>query len=385
MAVPGGAGQDELLDQAEALGAVARDHAEETEHGRALAPPVVEAAKASGLLRAGVPATLGGVEPTAAAVLRAAEKVAEGDASVGWCVSIAATSSLLGAYLPDEGGRDVFGAPAAVAAGVWAPQGHAVPGDEGVTVSGRWAFCSGVAHSDWIFLGCVLNGDVEAPGKLVAVAIPTAEVEIIDTWHTSGLRGTGSHDTRVDKVFVPARRVLSVVDGPPADAGPLYRFPIFGFFAASIAAAALGNARGAISELVALAAAKRPSGARRTLAERSATQAAVAEAEATLRAAREFYHRAVDDAWQAAVSSAAVPTAVRLGLRLASTHAVQASAEVVRSMYDLGGGSAIYATSPLQRRFRDAHTATAHIQVNRTSYEIGGRLLLGMSTDTTTL
>ena len=45
--------------------------------------------------------------------------------------------------------------------------------------------------------------------------------------------------------------------------------------------------------------------------------------------------------------------------------------------YDLGGGAAIYDTSPLQRRFRDAHTATAHFQVNLASFELTGRLLLG--------
>jgi indole-3-acetate monooxygenase len=381
----GDAGTYRLLDRAESLGALAGKHADETERRRALAPAVAEAAVASGLLRAGVPVALGGVEPSAATVLRAAETVAEGDASAGWCVSIAATSSLLGAYLPVEGGREVFGHPTAVAAGVWAPSGRAVPADGGLIVSGRWSFCSGVSHSDWIFLGCLLHGPDEPNGTHVVVGVPTAELEILDTWHTSGLRGTASHDVRVDKVFVPERRVLSVLDGPPPNASTLYRFPIFGFFAGSIAAAALGNARGAITDLVALASVRRPTGSRRTLAERSATQAAVALAEASLRAAHEFFYRAVDDAWQTAQASAAVPEAARLALRLAATHAVQVSAEVARSMYYLGGGSAIYESSPLQRRFRDAHTATAHLQVNAASYEQTGRLLLGLPTETSML
>ena len=46
-------------------------------------------------------------------------------------------------------------------------------------------------------------------------------------------------------------------------------------------------------------------------------------------------------------------------------------------MYDLAGGTAIYDGSPLQRRFRDAHTATAHLQVNAASRELQGRVLLG--------
>ncbi|WP_326834226.1 acyl-CoA dehydrogenase family protein [Amycolatopsis rhabdoformis] len=369
--------RDDLLDKALPLAAVAADQAGETERRRSLAPEVVDAARESGLFRAGLPARLGGAEPSAAAILRAAERVAEADASAGWCVSIAATSSLLGAYLPEKGGDEVFGDPGTVAAGVWAPRGKATRVDGGVTVSGRWSFCSGVTHADWIFLGVVLDG------KLVVAAIPVAELEIHDTWHTSGLRGTGSHDTSADAVFVPDHRLLSVVDGPPAGASQLHRFPLFGFFAASISAAALGNARGAITEFVELAGAKHPSGSRRSLAERTATQSAVAEAEASLRAAREFYYRAIDDAWEAAASD--ISEDLRLALRLACTHAVRTSADVTRSLYDLGGGSAIYETSPLQRRFRDAHTATAHFQVNPATYELTGRLLLGLETETAQL
>ena len=171
------------------------------------------------------------------------------------------------------------------------------------------------------------------------------------------------------------------MDGPRVNA-PLYRFPVFGFFALSIAAAALGNARGAIDELLELAGVKVGLGSSRTLAERPATQAAVGEAEAALRAARAFYYEAIEQAWEAAQHDAPVSESLRLGLRLAATHAVRSSAEVARAMYDLGGGSAIYEDSPLQRRFRDAHTATAHFQVNPAIWELTGRVLLGVPTRT---
>ncbi len=220
---------------------------------------------------------------------------------------------------------------------------------------------------------------------LRVVAIPTGELQILDTWHTSGLRGTGSHDAVADDVFVPSRRTLSLLGGGPTVDAPLYRFPIFGFFALSIAAAALGNARGAIDDLIELAGVKVGEGSRRTLAERQTTQAAVATAEAALRAARALYYQAIDDAWRAAHDPEPVAVELRASLRLAATHAVRTAADVARSMYDLGGGSAIYADSPLQRRFRDAHAATAHFQVNPASWEVAGRLLLGLPTETTTL
>jgi alkylation response protein AidB-like acyl-CoA dehydrogenase len=214
--------------------------------------------------------------------------------------------------------------------------------------------------------------------------MPTGELQIIDTWHTSGLRGTGSHDAVAGDVFVPEHRSLSLL-GPPTSGAALYRFPIFAFFALSIAAAALGNARGAIDDLRLLAAGKVGQGSSRTLAQRPATWSAVAQAEASLRAARAFSYQAIDEAWAAAQSVEPVSVELRTGLRLAATHAVRTAADVAREMYDLGGGSAIYDGSPLQRRFRDAHTATAHFQVNPATWELTGRLLLDQPTETAML
>jgi alkylation response protein AidB-like acyl-CoA dehydrogenase len=338
-------------------------------------------------MRGGVPREVGGPELPPGVALRCAEEIARGDASTGWCVSIAMTSSLLAAYLPAEERDDLFGDERGVAAGVWAPSGKARPVDGGVVVSGRWAFCSGITHSDLLFAGCLIQTDGNAAGDKrppSVVAFRRDDLEILDTWHTLGLRGTGSHDAVADEVFVPGTRLFSLFDGPALDR-PLYRFPVFGFFALSIAAAALGNARGAIGELVALASRKKGQGSSRTLAERGSTQALVAEAEASLRASRAAYYEAIEAAWRAAQEDQPVSVELRTGLRLAATHAVRTSADVVRSMFDLGGGTAIYDDSPLQRRFRDAHTATAHFQVNAVSREVPGRILLGQAADSPTL
>ena len=370
---------DLLIDRASAL---AREVAAITERERALPPTLVDALRETGLTRGCAPSTLGALEASPATILRGAERIAQGDASAGWCVSIAATSSLLSAYLPEEGATEIFGDPRTVAAGVWAPRGKAAVVEGGLRVSGRWSFCSGISHSQWLFAGCVLDEpatDQEGPVLRVA-ALPKAKLQILDTWHTSGLRGTGSHDAVADDLLVPERHVLSLVDSGPRIDAPLYRFPIFGFFALSIAAAALGNARGAIGELTELAAGKTGQGSSRVLAERPATQAAVGEAEAALRAARAFFYEAIEEAWAAAQEGTPVEASLRLGLRLAATHAVRTSADVARSMYDLGGGTAIYEDSPLQRRFRDAYAATAHFQVNPAIWELTGRLLLGVPT-----
>ncbi|MFD9697706.1 acyl-CoA dehydrogenase family protein [Lentzea sp. NPDC059081] len=357
------------------LADLAREVAPKTEAGHALAPELLEAIRDAGLFRLGVPASLGGQESPPAAILETAEQLARGDASAGWCVSIACTSSLLAAYLPEDGAHEVFGDPRAVASGVWAPRGRGVETDGGVVVSGQWPFCSGIQHADWLFAGFVISG------KLKVAAFPRASLEVLDTWHTTGLRGTGSHDAVAREVFVPSARVLSVVDGP-LHPGALYRFPVFGFFALSVAVAALGNGFGALDDFVALAASKSSLGSRRTLAERSSVQAAVASSTASLRSARAFLYEAVEEGWQAAQASEPVPVQVRASLRLAATHATRTAREVVSTLYDLAGSGGIYDGAALQRRFRDAHTASAHFQVNTASYELPGKVLLGVEAQT---
>jgi indole-3-acetate monooxygenase len=370
------------------LSGLARELAVETERERQLPDELVAALRDSGLLRAGAPVEVDGAELAPGVALGCAEELARGDASAGWCVSIAITSSLLAAYLPPEPREELFGGGRGVAAGVWAPRGKARPVDGGVVVSGRWAFCSGITHADLLFAGCLVDaagGQASDRPVHAVLAIEKRDLEILDTWHTLGLRGTGSHDAIADEVFVPAARMFSLFDGPRVDR-PLYRFPIFGFFALSIAAAALGNARAAIDELVDLAGGKVGMGSSRTLAERASTQAEVARADASLNAARALYYQAIDAAWKSASEGdAPVDVSLRSGLRLAATHAVRTSADVARAMYDLAGGSAIYDDSPLQRRFRDAHTATAHFQVNEASRELPGRILLDLPADPSNL
>jgi alkylation response protein AidB-like acyl-CoA dehydrogenase len=365
------------------ISATARQSSAEIERGRELTAELVALLRDSGLLRAGAPREVEGLELAPGTALRCAEAIARGDASAGWCVSIAITSSLLAAYLPASSRDELFGGGEGVAAGVWAPRGKARPVDGGVVVSGRWAFCSGIAHADMLFAGCMIeNGGASAGARPIphVVALRKEDLEILDTWHTLGLRGTGSNDAVADEVLVPSERVFSLFDGPQVDR-PLYRFPIFGFFALSIGAAALGNARAAIDDLVSLAGGKVSQGSSRSLAERAPTHAAVAAAEASLHGARALYYDSIEAAWQAAQGDEPVSVFLRAKLRLAATHAVRASADVVRSMYDLAGGSAIYDDSPLQRRFRDAHTATAHFQVNAASRELPGRILLGQPAD----
>jgi alkylation response protein AidB-like acyl-CoA dehydrogenase len=378
-------------EAARELAPVARELAADAERERRLPAELSAQIADAGLYRLCVPASLGGGEAPPAELLGAVEALAEGDTAAGWCVAVCATAGMLGAYLEPDAAAEVYGDPAGVVGGVFAPSGRAVADGEQLEVSGRWRFCSNVDNCDWVMGGCIAF-DGEAPRTLdsgrpdIRLALmPIADVQVIDTWTVSGLRATGSHDIAAEALAVPVARAASLISGSPREAGPLYAFPPFGLLAGSIAAVALGTARGALDELGEIAGAKTPTLSTRKLAERAATQSGVARAEAAVRAARALLYAAVAECWAAAQDGGQISVELRAGLRLASTHAVEAAAEAIDEAYRLGGGSAIYETSPLQRRFRDVHAATQHMLVGPATWELAGRSLLGLEFDASQL
>jgi alkylation response protein AidB-like acyl-CoA dehydrogenase len=378
------------LDAVRALAPAIRQRADEIEQGRRVPLDLVRGLTDAGAFRMCIPRELGGGECDVATLLAVIEEVARADASTGWIVMIGATSGLVSGYMPLEPARAIYGRPDVVTGGVFAPRGQAVPVEGGYRARGRWAFGSGSEHCEWLLGGCVVieDGKPRLVGRVPdsrMMLFPASDVRIHDTWTVSGLRGTGSHDFEVADVFVPADRAVSLMTDRPRAEGTLFRFPVFGLLALGIAAVALGIARTAIDELVRIAGGKTPTGSKRLLGERGVVQMQVAQAEAALESSRAWLRAVVDEAWETARSSGAIPVAQRSALRLAATEATARATHAVDLMYDAGGGTSIYATSPLQRCFRDVHVVTQHAMVASSTYELTGRLLLGLDTDSAML
>lgn len=382
---------NEIMQRVTSLQERIASFADANEEARRLAPEVVAELSTAGVFRMAVPREVGGLETDAATMLRVIELVSEADGAAGWCAMIGASTGVTSAYLPQAAAQEIYGPSDTVTGGVFMPNGRAMRVDGGYRVSGRWAFASGSQHCSWLQLGAVVIGP-EGPERLAdgnmnarSMVLPARDVEIVDTWDAAGLRGTGSHDVAVSDVFVRDAHSLSLTTDQPWATGPLYRFPVFGLLALGIAAVALGIARASVDSLRELAGTKKPTGSRRSLAERSATQAQLAEAEAELRSVRAFLFEAVGEAWTAVEAGKDVGLEQRALLRLAATHATRTSARVVDAMYDLGGATSVYTSSLLQRQFRDIHVATQHLMVAPPTYEVVGRVLLGLPADTAAL
>jgi alkylation response protein AidB-like acyl-CoA dehydrogenase len=378
------------VDKARALAPDIRAAIGEMDTLRRLPDHLAARFRDAGLYRLCIPSAYNGLEAAPHEIVETLEALAEADASAAWCVMISATTGAFGGYLDDDCGRSVFADPALVFAGVYAPMGKAVVEGDGFRVSGRWKWNSGGQNASWLCGGCLIHEN-GAPRMLTdkipdhrMMLFPASDAQFIDTWHTSGLRGSGSGDMAVTDIFVPAARSVSLITDKPRVATPLYTFPVFGLLALGIAAVASGNARAALSEFTSDAASKRASGGR-TLAERGTVQATFAEATARLGAARAYLLAEVDAAWAEAKSAPAISLSQRAKLRLAATHMVRTAAEVVRTVQDLSGGAGVFLASSLHRRLADAQTMTAHIMVAPATYELTGRALLGVPVSTAEL
>ena len=382
---------DTLLARVRELAPAITVRAAEIEQARRLPADLAASLAALGVFRMLLPKAYGGLECEPATFCRVLGELGRADASAGWCAMIGATAALPAAYMAPEAAREIFADPATITGGVFAPMGRAVLEGDNYRVSGRWAWGSGSANCQWLSGGCVvLDGGkprllANGAPDVRTMFFPAADARLHDTWHVAGLAGSGSGDFEVADLLVPARRSLSLITDRPVVAGAVYAFPVFGLLALGIAAVMLGNAQGAIDDLVRLATARRPAGSNRPLAERAGAQAALAEATARLRAARAFVLEAIGEAWCEAKAGRPLETSARAALRLAATHATRTAADVTREMYDLGGGTALFLASPLQRRFRDGHAGTQHMMVARQTYELAGRVLMGVATDASTL
>jgi alkylation response protein AidB-like acyl-CoA dehydrogenase len=367
---------ESYLRAAEELSLLAAEEATEAERSGRLSDRFVTGLAEHGLAAMALPSEMGGPGMDPAILLRVLETLGRGDGSAGWVAMVMAVGSIAGCYMGPDGATEVFaGGASSLTAGVFAPRGtaRAVPG--GYRVDGRWPFASGCLHAEWLSVGVRVEGE----DSIRFCYLPVGETEILPTWDVGGLRATGSHDLVVTDGFVPSRLTYSL-DGQVNTRDPVARLPLYGLLAAGIAAVTLGIARASIDALVELASAKTPTGSRRLLAERPSVQERVGRAEAGWEAARGFLLGV------ASGLAAAEPTLRdRARLRLAANHAVASAVDVVDAMYAAAGGTSVYNSSPLQRYFRDIHTATQHMMVAQPIWELAGRVLMRLPADTSQL
>jgi indole-3-acetate monooxygenase len=368
-----------------------RGAAAAAEADRQLPPAVVDTLVDAGVFQTWIPRAYGGLEMDPLPALRLFEEVARIDGSAGWVVSNCAFGAFFCQVFPEDGAAEVFADRRTVLAGVANPPGSAVPVEGGYRVTGQWPFGSACHFANWLIAPClILDGATPRLGPdgtplLLLVVFERTAAQILDTWYTLGMRGTGSADFRATNVFVPERRscLLGPFDHPGrAFAGPLYRLGVW-IDALRIAITAVGVARAALDAFMALAITKTPSMLQTALADRSHVQDGVARARAHIDAGRSYISATLDDAWQFVQGASAPRITVAEGvpLGLAGSYGMRAAVQAVDLIYDMAGTTAIRAEHPFQQYFRDVHTLSQHAIASANRFESLGKIMLGRQSD----
>lgn len=371
-----------MLDGVRELAPTISARATEIEAARRLPQDLLDQLTAIGCFRTFLPASHGGVGADLASGMRIFEALSEADGSVGWTVMIGATTWFNLANLPSATFAAIYAnGPDAIGAGVFSPSGTAVAVDGGYRVNGRWSFASGCEHADWLFANCM--EEVDGDPRLRTVLLSPGDVTIEDTWTVSGLCGTGSHHFRVDDLFVPAERTSRTLEDELTVDTPIVRIPPPALFAQAGTSVALGTAQGALDEILDIATNKVPLLSQSPLAGNPLFQYRLATADTEVRAAKGLFYDTAEAAWASAAAGSPLSPEQRARIRATAVWATARAVAVVDTAYQAGGGSALYAASPLQRRLRDIHAMTQHFLVRPDTLTTAGAVLAGQDVDLT--
>jgi 3-hydroxy-9,10-secoandrosta-1,3,5(10)-triene-9,17-dione monooxygenase len=385
-----------MVARAKALVPQLRDRAARTEELRRLPPETERDLHDTGLFRIVQPKRVGGSEFDYVALVDCADALGQGDASAAWNFANLASHHWMLAMF-DKRAQDLVwnkDVNALIASSFIFPAGRARKVESGYRLSGSWPFSSGVDSSEWNMLASVVSSDDEADGIEYRIfLLHKNDYRIVDTWHSSGLRGTGSNDVEVDDAFVAEPMTVAVSDliggptpGSAVNPNALYALPVFSLFPYVLSGVALGNAQACLDDYVDVARHRASTYNRAKLGDLQSTQIKIAEASAKIDAARLIMRStcitAVADARRGHVPDVADKTR----LRRDGAYSVNLCTEAVSLLFAASGARGLSTSGALQRQFRDAHAINSHIAFNfdaaGTNY---GRVALGLPSENLTL
>ncbi len=369
-----------------AIGDSLRAESATNEELRQLSPATEAALRSVGAFGICSPAELGGANAHPVLQMQISADITAHDSSAGWCTLIGAhESAWLASRLPDDSVERVFANADQrwpVTCGSIAPDGEADQVEGGWLVNGRWGWASGIHHSDYVLAQCRIPAQEPEPGKpppLVIVAAPKSDVVVEDTWHTLGMKGTGSTHYRYENVFVPDEMCLAGFERPALRGDGWLQRPTITFLTAAGYGFPLGVAKRAVEEITTQATAHTRTGQRASIAEQQHFQGDLGRCAAQLEIMEGYGRHLFEELLNAPVRS--VEDAVRMDDRARSAlrWAHQTAEEIVRTVHEHAGGPAVYSDNVLARLLRDIQTVSQHVIQTQSAYIRRGQHQLGMT------
>jgi indole-3-acetate monooxygenase len=375
-----GGGTERLLAEIEELAPEIAGRAAEIEAARRIPLDLIDKLKSIGAFRLFVARSHGGLELDLPTGVRVIQMLARIEGSVGWAAMIGNGGSIFAPLLPRQTFEHIYrNSLDPIFAGSVAPVGTAEATYAGWRVSGRWPFASGCQHADWLAGFCVMTEagkpltDDGGRSWVRGFLLPAHDWRIEDTWHVMGLRGTGSHHIVLNDAIVPEANFIDLEKGTPCLPGPLYQ-SVLHLLPLLHCAFSVGVAEGALDDLLALANSGRQQlRAAVPMRDSEIFQYEVGRVSADLRAARAALTVQVASHWNHALAGTLrdevlLTEGTQTGVWIATM-----CARVADVCFTLAGGSAVFDSSPLQRRMRDLHTATQHAVIHQRHYVAAGK------------
>lgn len=377
----------EVIERTRALVPRLRERVQETESLRQLPEATIQDAHEAGIFSLLLPASLGGSAGGLRDLVEVLRLLAQGDPTVAWTVGFLSEHNWMLARWPKATQDEVFahGGPALMAA-VANPPRQAVPVDGGYLVTGYWGYASGVMHSDWVQVAALIEGK-QRPSLFL---IPRDEVDVQDTWYVSGMKGSGSHDVKVEKRFVPAHREVNIDlwhsrrnHGGELHPEPIYRYDARDLLNFILPALLVGAAEAALELYRERLDHRRAAFSPQLSGDTVTGQVRYARAVSTLRTA----HALLDSAQQLIIDANENTTdelsdELRALLKLDCMSICDLAWESIQTGVG-GSGSAIYKTSDItQHILRDVQTLRGHMTIDQDGMESkAGEILLARTTD----
>jgi alkylation response protein AidB-like acyl-CoA dehydrogenase len=342
---------------------------DESDRQRRLSDEAASALKESGLSRMITPKQFGGYELSPSAHIWACAEIANVCSAASWVLMVCVAHDYIIGRFPEECQREVYEGDADnLVAGSLAPGGQLERTEGGWRLSGRWMFGSGSDHSPWFILGSKVANPGSDENIMRHVMVPRADVELIDTWHTLGMRGSGSKDIVVKDAFVPEHRTMptfpTFLGLSPHAKAPVYRLSVYSGLPAMLSGSVLGMAEGGLRAFVDMTSTRtNPYGVAK--AKNPVMQKRVAESAAEIAAARRLITDMCDrfDAFMAA-DKPPMSAQDRIQMRWDSAFVVELSRRAIDRLYAVSGAHGLYEGNPVYRAFRDIGTACHHAVVD---------------------
>ncbi|MGI9595241.1 MAG: acyl-CoA dehydrogenase family protein [Acidimicrobiales bacterium] len=378
---------DEALSWAETMVAPLADRAVETERLRQLPAATMQDALDADIFKMVVPRELGGWGLGLRTLVEVPRILAHGCMSSAWTLSFLMLHNWFIARGSKELQDDIFSArPFALIPCPLAPTGKAVPAEGGYVLTGRWQWATGVQHGDWVMVNAIIERDGAQPETTFCL-VPIDDIEIVDVWQTAGMRGTGSNDVVADGLFVPHHRTISGQDlrgddppGAQLSPNPFIGYPFTPVLTLVASAPALGGAEAAVDHFRHYIRGRvLPYSPGDRQVEQPASQVRLAEAVATVRAARLVWEDALNRVIETYESGGRLTPAERGRFRLATAHTVRLSLQTVNIIIEGAGASVHFTDSPLGRIHRDLVTLKGHVVYDwDRAAQLAGKLEVGI-------